>query len=338
MTTYYSGWLATFNSVPQDWPPDHTNSGSAESYFSRPTFTGGLEDFEGTKPWPNPDFRLVWVPVVADDPPTLEIIEDGVFSITLGELAVLPTGTATVISVVDGVDQPTLLKLVLVGADSFYGSAAWYSETASVGPTSEQLPELLAPGGLCFLTSSNAITPDSMHDDIAPMLGHDLKRKVQTYAPQIVDVEAVLEPLDAYAVWEWFEKVLIVGSEKFTARVAELGPNSRYWISQWVAPPQWEALHLGRYRLRGQLMLTGQGWGDPPETVTLELEFGMDLIGSAVIRAPVELEAEFAMELRARSPFAVEFALTLEVYVPSYELREDGGRELREDGGYELRE
>jgi hypothetical protein len=233
------------------------------------------------------------------------------------------------------------MEISFANVDGFYSSVAWNVPAPSVEGgfgSGGNLPELLPPAGLCFLAAGNALTPDSKHDDITPMLGHDIKRKMQTYAPQSMEVEALLEPDDAYAVWEWFENVLRSGSDKFAARVAELGPNSQYFISQWAAPPQWEAMHLGRYRLRGRLIMSGAGWSLPPNTVTLALEFGMSLFGSATVRAPIELAVEFAMKLRVHNPLRVEFAMPLEAYVPSYELREDGGRELREDGGYELRE
>lgn len=202
------------------------------------------------------------------------------------------------------------------------------------------LPELLPPSGTpCFLVAGHAITPESLYDDIEPMQGEARKRKVQTYAPRVVDVSAIFEEDEAYAYDEWFENVLIVGSEKFTARVAELGPDSKYWAAEWVDPPQWTAMHLGRWRLDGQLLLTGEGASTPPDTVTLAFEFGMALTGSASIQSPVELAFEFGMALEAHNPFAFEFDMDLEVIIaPEYFEREDGGFVEREDGGNLQRE
>lgn len=203
-------------------------------------------------------------------------------------------------------------------------------------PAVSSLPELVTPPDLCFLIAGNPIVPQSIYDDFAPMIGHDRKRKVWTYAPRVVTVAAVLDEHPAQVVDDWFENILEVGASQFTTRVAELGPNSKYWAAEWVAPPQWEAMALKRWRISGQLLLTGHGEENPPATVTLALEFALPLSGSAAIFAPVELAIEFALDLLAHNPLAFGFELGL-TYA-AVELREDGGRELREDGGIERRE
>lgn len=203
------------------------------------------------------------------------------------------------------------------------------------------LPELLPPAGTPrFHVEGHAIAPDTLYDDIEPMQGERRKRRVQTYAPRTVSVSTIFEADEAYAYDEWYENVLIVGSAKFTAHVGELGPNSKYWAAEWVDPPQWEAMTQGRWRLSGQLLLTGEGADAPPATVTLAFEFGMALTGTASIASPVDLAFEFGMALESHNPIAFEFAMSLEaVETPEYFERETasgGGFIERETGGTDL--
>lgn len=202
------------------------------------------------------------------------------------------------------------------------------------------LPALQAPSGLpLFLLAGHGISPDSLHDDIDVLQGEGRKRKVQTYAPRVVQVSWFLSEEQAAIADAWFENSLVVLHEPFTARIAPLGTDSGiYWAAQWIEPPTWEALHLGRWRVTGQLLLTGEGSDTAPGPVELAIEYEFALNGSAVVLVPADLAIEYEFALQSITPIEIEYEFALEVDVPSFELREDDGFELREDGGKERRE
>lgn len=202
------------------------------------------------------------------------------------------------------------------------------------------LPALQAPSGLPpFLLAGHAIAPESLHDDVDALQGESRKRKVQTYAPRVVQVSWFLSEAHAAIADAWFENSLVVLHQKFTALIAPLGTGSGiYWAAQWIEPPTWEALHLGRWRISGSLLLTGEGSDTAPGPVELAIEYGFALDGSAVVLVPADLAIEYGFALQSLTPLEIEYLFVLDVYEPSFELREDGGFEIREDGGFELRE
>lgn len=330
------GWNAAdifSGNLPVSFPPDPANSGVlVDNDIGNPYFIAGVVNYvSGTVVW-----TTNWTPSGSDGPPAITF-PDGTDA---GTIVITPTafaferGVLEITATLDGVPCTNGPLTFATTDGGTYGTFAWDHGDTAPEVIVEPLVELVAPF-LCFLVEGHSITPDSKYDDITPMQGHDRKRKVQTYAPQIVNVSAILEEDEARAVDEWFENVLNVGVEKWAARIAELGPNSKYWNSEWVAPPQWIPMALRRFKLVGQLLTTGDGHSDPPVTVTLALDFGVTLTGSAHVSAPVELAIEFTLGLRAHNPFRIAFSLPLTR--PTYELREDGGFELREDGGKELR-
>ena len=193
------------------------------------------------------------------------------------------------------------------------------------------LPELLQPSGTCFLIDGHSITPDPQHDDLQPIQGHGRKRRVQTAAPRYVEVSLILEPDAAVLYDDWFENTLIVGNGLFTARIARIGEATiQYWAAQWVGPPEWFALHKGRWRLVGRLLLTGEGQSEPPPAPDLEIEFTVALTGSAALSAGVGLEIEYLVALIGETPLEIEFSIPLEAYSAEYYEREDSGNIERE--------
>lgn len=195
------------------------------------------------------------------------------------------------------------------------------------------LPELLQPAGTpCFLLAGHSIALNPLHDDLPANTGHDRKRKIFTTAPRIVGVSIALSAAQAAAYDEWFESIAQVGDQRFTAEVAPLGSNSRYWAAQWVGPPVWTAGLFGRWQLSGALLLTGDGSDELPQGTTLVDEFVVELNGTFAIVSGVALADEFVIELSQATPLFDEFVIELSQSIPTYYEREDGGDILREDG------
>lgn len=198
------------------------------------------------------------------------------------------------------------------------------------------LPELLAPPGTCFLLNAHANTPGDLDDDVQFMQGHSRKRRVQTSAPRVVDVSAIFKTADTAAIFDdWFENTLSVGNGLFTAKVAPVGADSRYWAAQWVGPLAWSPMGKGRWQISGQLLLTGQGSDTPPLGATLATEYRAALTGSAKLTVGVSLATEFSASLVAHLPLRTEYVASLEADIPSYFEREsdsDGAFIQREDG------
>jgi hypothetical protein len=202
------------------------------------------------------------------------------------------------------------------------------------------LPLLLQPAGTPpFLVAGHALTPQALHDDVARMIGHQLKRKISTSAPQIRAVSTILEASEAAAWDDWLENPADVANEFFTADFlnAQIG-DGRYFAAQWVDPPQWQAMQMGRWALTGQLLIVGPGSDALPDDGSIELNYDVALTGSGRLVSSVAFGCDYTIALTGSTPFECDYEIALLAVVPSYELREDGGLELREDGGREQRE
>ncbi len=203
-------------------------------------------------------------------------------------------------------------------------------------PLPQLRPPSIAPD---FLLDGHAVQLGSKHDTVPLQQGETRKRKVQTYAPRIVDVSWLLDrPEVVEAVDSWLETDLDVLHQPLTERVAPVGATGMYWAAQWVAPPAWEFLHFGRARLTGQLRLTGVGSDTPPGPVALAIEYDFALTGTAQVLNPKALAIEYELTLNALQSLSIDYILAVQAVVFDRELREDGGQELREDGGDELME
>jgi len=214
------------------------------------------------------------------------------------------------------------------------------------------LPELLLPSGIPnFLLSGHAVARESPHDDFDVMAGHPRKRKIWTEARRTVTVSLDLSEDQAADLDEWFENVLIVGNEKFTARIAPVGDAAKYWEAQWVAPPLWTPradvirdpvtggkVSAPRWRVDGQLLLTGDGSDEKPGTTTLAVEYVVALVGTAAIDSAATLAVEYSVALLASDPLAVEYDIALVYAPPSYSLREATGYRMRQGGGRRKRQ
>lgn len=194
------------------------------------------------------------------------------------------------------------------------------------------LPEIRPPSGTpCFLAAGHAIAPQSVYADVQMRSGHLRRRRLFTTAPRIVSVSWLLEADQMAAVDTWFEDVLLAGERPFSAQVANQGPGLLWWTAQWVEPYQTEALHLGRWRVTGQLLLTGVGQVEDPYTPDMAVEFGAPLTSSAELTVITRLAVEFgAALLQVTGRLAVEFGSAL-VHENPYLLTEDGDILLTED-------
>lgn len=199
-----------------------------------------------------------------------------------------------------------------------------YIDTVSLSFVSADIPVISTPIGMpgirppagtpCFLASAHSISPDSVFVDVKMRVGHARKRRVFTAAPRVVEVAWVLEAAEMAAVDAWYKNALLAGEREFAAQVKRQGPGMLWWRARWVEPYAAEALHLGRWRVTGRLLLTGVGQEADPYVPGLAVEFGAALTGTASLTVETMLAVEFGAELLQSQTLAVEFGAALLPY------------------------
>jgi len=127
------------------------------------------------------------------------------------------------------------------------------------------LPTLLLPAAAdCWLLAGHGAQWQTVFADVAMLTGHRRKRRVVTTRPQIANVALILERDEMTVFHAWFRDTLRRGERHFAARVKEQGPGFRWYDAAWLSQYTATAMHLGRWRVEGQLILAGVGQVDPP--------------------------------------------------------------------------
>jgi hypothetical protein len=198
------------------------------------------------------------------------------------------------------------------------------------------LPGITAPPGTpVFLASGHTVSEDSVYRTVKYGTGHSRSRRVTTIAERIVTVQWFLEAGDMEAVDDWFENTLVAGTRMFAAQVANQdAPGLLWWAARWISPPEYEMLHLGRAKLSGQLLLTGEGSVTGPDTTALAAEFEEALSANPIlIPTNASLAAEFEEALIVPLLFFVEFEEALAQPEPGEpRVTEDDDDRVTEDG------
>lgn len=160
------------------------------------------------------------------------------------------------------------------------------------------LPTLTAPvSAPVFLAEGHGIEEDPVFTDVQVASGHARRRRVFTVAERVVSVRWLLEAAQMAAVDDWFENTLQAGALSWSAQVAnQAGPGLVWWEARWLAPPQFEMLHLGRGLVSGQLFLVGEPSEAGPETGVLRAEMLARLLD---VRGNVSVPKVLAMEVLA---------------------------------------
>lgn len=158
------------------------------------------------------------------------------------------------------------------------------------------LPTITAPEGApVFLAEGHEIEEDSVFAQVAYTTGHSRARRVWTVPERVVTVSWLLEPDVLAAVDDWYETTLRVGSRQFAARVRNQGASAAllWWTARWITY-QVEMMNLGRGRVSGTLLLTGDGSEIGPDTGALAMEIEIPLID---IRSNANVPQVLAMEI-----------------------------------------
>lgn len=196
------------------------------------------------------------------------------------------------------------------------------------------LPSITAPPGTpVFLAAGHGIEEDSVYAQVGMTTGHSRTRRVWTVPERVVSVSWILEPEQLAAVDAWYEDDLLAGSRQFAAQVANQGVGSRllWWTARWIDYSV-ELMHLGRGRVFGALLLTGEGSEIGPSTA-LAMEISVPLLDiRSSLYPPTALAIEIEVALVQPVGLSMEIEVDLlNVYV-GFLLREDGDFILREDG------
>jgi hypothetical protein len=158
------------------------------------------------------------------------------------------------------------------------------------------LPTITAPEGTpVFLAEGHSIEEDSVYAQVPYTTGHSRARRVWTVPERVVSVSWLLDADLLAAVDAWYEDALLAGTREFAARVRNQGAGAAllWWTARWINF-ETEMLHLGRGRVSGSLLLTGEGSETGPETGAMAMEVLIDLVD---VRSAVSVPKVLAMEV-----------------------------------------
>lgn len=175
------------------------------------------------------------------------------------------------------------------------------------------LPSLTLPEGTpAWLVAGHAAQWQQPFADVAMGTGHRRKRRVCTRKPQIVSVSLFLTPAQTTAFHAWFRDSTRSGERKFSALVKEQGAGMLWYEAAFVGMYQAEALHLGRWVVNAQLILTGDGSETAPELGSFSAEVSIALSGSGTLTVIKSFSAEVTIPLMASTRFQSEVTIALE--------------------------
>lgn len=202
-----------------------------------------------------------------------------------------------------------------------------------VGAGDRPVTITLPAGTPAFLREGHAIDPVSAFAQVPMRTGHSRKRRIFTVAPRIVSVQLQLNQAPMTALDDWYENTLHAGERRFAAQVQNQGPGLRWWEAQWLEPYTAEQPTSAVWRVRGQLLLTGEGSETAPDTSALDIEFNAALSGSAALTVGAAIAAEILAALVRSTRLAAEFvAALLHVAAPD-NLRLEAGEFLLAESG-----
>lgn len=182
------------------------------------------------------------------------------------------------------------------------------------------LPTITAPDGApVFLAEGHGIEEDSVFAQVGYTTGHSRARRVWTVPERAVAVSWLLDADVMAAVDDWYENTLLAGTRQFAARVRNQGAGSAllWWTARWI-DFQTEMLNLGRGRVSGMLLLTGEGSETGPETGALAMEVEIALLDvRSTVSVPKNLAMEILIELLQPQVLRMEISIAL---LNSYEI------------------
>lgn len=174
------------------------------------------------------------------------------------------------------------------------------------------LPELLTPSGLpAFIADGHSFTPQTLYGDVDMGAGPARKRRLWTAAPKIVRVSWVLTAEQMARVHRWFERSLIVGTLHFAASIEGMDGEPVWYEAQWLEPFQKDPMALGRWRVSGSLILSGDGETEPPVLTGFESEVFIDFIVSGSLNVTPLFASEVVVALDPATRFRSEVLVEL---------------------------
>ncbi len=175
------------------------------------------------------------------------------------------------------------------------------------------LPSLTLPEGTPpFLIAGHAAQWQSPFADVPMGTGHRRKRRLCTSKPQIVSASLFLERAQMTAFHAWFRDSTRSGERKFSAQVKEQGAGMLWYEAAFVSMYQADALHLGRWVVNAQLILSGDGSLAPPSLGSFSAEITIALSGSGTLTVIKSFSAEVTIALVASIRFHAEVSIALE--------------------------
>lgn len=161
------------------------------------------------------------------------------------------------------------------------------------------LPELLLPASIPpFLADGHNVQFTDVYGNVSWSKGEDSKRRLYTIAPRIVSVSLDLSTPQMLDFYNWFEGPCAIGTQWFSALLANLGPGL-YWFKSrfstpYIATPDENGT---RWELKFNLYVLGEGSSTPPTRTSFVSGRGLLLEGSAVATTDRFFESSRSMPL-----------------------------------------
>lgn len=175
------------------------------------------------------------------------------------------------------------------------------------------LPELTLPDGTpAFSADSHAIELLPLYADVPKRTGADLRRRVYTVTPRIVEVALQLTAAQMLALHNWYEGPLQVAAQFFSAQVANQGAGLLWWKARFMEPYSADAGEAAAsYRVNARLMLFDTGSTTPPYISTFTAATSIALVATAILTVPAQFLADTVIALTAPINFAAASVVQL---------------------------
>lgn len=168
----------------------------------------------------------------------------------------------------------------------------------------DKLPEILLPDALpAWLVDGFAGDDDTAYARVEMSTGHDRKRRVYRRPPIKRNVSMMLTEAQALQFESWFERDLLGGELRFSARVRDMGPGHIWYSAQFAGQPNFDFQHwakgigAGHWLITAELILYGVGSDFGPDLTPFKAAITVPLTGRAKGFVPASLQSAITVPL-----------------------------------------
>lgn len=201
------------------------------------------------------------------------------------------------------------------------------------------LPGILYPTSLpCWRLDSYNVAPGDVYAQVPWTTGENRIRRLFTTQQRTDSVHLTLTADEMAVFHDWFENVLQAGLMPFSAEMANLGTGLLWFQCQFLGPYRAEPVGGEFWQVTFDLLITGDGQAEPPDTSELGFAVAVPVLASAAIIVQTSFAFGALVPVLARvgqTDFAFDVLVPVLATVAGPEeprITEDAETRITEDG------